>query len=624
MVKPISYNADAFSGKARVNLATSSKNLATSFQRLSTGLRINRASDDAAGLAVSERLSADARIFARAIRNVNDGISAVGIVGGAVSELSNILLRLKELAAQASNGSYSRVQRLALDSEGSALQAEYNRIVESVDFNNLKLIDASLGQLTVQAGYGANSYLSFQLDAELDRNAGDGTLQARTALTNVPNSQAIGVGDLNGDGNLDMISGGTGSTIINVFLGNGNGTFLAPVSYRATGGSTRGVTIGDFDRDGDMDVGAVGGGTSTYVFLNNGNGTFNLSVSYATSSNSGTTISSGDLNGDGLLDLVTAAQNDGDVRVLLGCGNGTFATAVSYDAGNNGAYAELGDFNSDGILDIIATQQAANEVVVLLGNGDGSFKARITSAVTNAGDGPMVGDFNFDGYDDVAIGVIGVTDTISVMLGNGDGTFRTASSFATGDDPSYGSAYDLNGDGALDLIYGNFGDDKLNIALGNGDGTFKARVSYAAGSDPMGVAFGDFNRDGNTDIANAVLTGGTVDVFLQNVDYVTTLPRVNLTTQADARESMTVISAALERINLQNGHLGAIEKRLSSALTQVTSRQEISTIAADRFRSVDVADEAASMIKNQILQQSSIAIFAQANQVPNLVLELLS
>ena len=102
-------------------LAESTAGLKTSFERLSSGLRINRASDDAAGLSISASLKADTRVYSQGVRNVNDGISLLGIADNALESLSNILTREQELAAQAANGTLRGKQRLALDAEAQAL-----------------------------------------------------------------------------------------------------------------------------------------------------------------------------------------------------------------------------------------------------------------------------------------------------------------------------------------------------------------------------------------------------------------------------------------------------------------------------------------------------------------------
>lgn len=177
--------------RAQRLLEKSTDDVSKSSERLSSGLRINRASDDAAGLAIATTLNTDSRIFAQGIRNVNDGVSALNIAEGALRELSNVTMRQKELAEQAANGSYSLTQRRALHAEAKALTDEFNRIVGTTSFNGINLLSTTQN-LSLQAGAGANSSISLTLGSELARTTGDGTftigltLNSTTAYTHIP------------------------------------------------------------------------------------------------------------------------------------------------------------------------------------------------------------------------------------------------------------------------------------------------------------------------------------------------------------------------------------------------------------------------------------------------------
>jgi flagellin len=133
-------------------LNSSTEALSASYSKLSSGLRIVKASDDAAGLSIAEQLKADSRIATVAIRNANDGISAISIINGAVDEMTSTLTRLAELAEQSANGVYSLEQRSAIESEYVNLADELQRIVNTTQFNGLKLLDHP-GNLDFQVGY---------------------------------------------------------------------------------------------------------------------------------------------------------------------------------------------------------------------------------------------------------------------------------------------------------------------------------------------------------------------------------------------------------------------------------------------------------------------------------------
>ena len=159
-------NTNVASLNAQRNLNSTQLMMSKSMERLSSGLRINRAGDDAAGLAISQNMQANIRSMNQAVRNANDGISLVQTAEGALNESSNILQRMRELATQAANGVLSTSQRANIQVEFSNLQQEIDRIAAVTDFNGTKLLDGSLSTgTTLQIGIGtsANDTLSVSI-----------------------------------------------------------------------------------------------------------------------------------------------------------------------------------------------------------------------------------------------------------------------------------------------------------------------------------------------------------------------------------------------------------------------------------------------------------------------------
>lgn len=142
--------------QAQRALKTSTSALTTAFERLSSGLRINRAKDDAAGLAIAESLKADARVANVSIRNASDGISIISIADQAIGQIGNVLGRLAELASQSANGVYANTQRSALQNEFLALTSEIERIAMTTEFNGLRLLSGG-GEVAFQVGFKGNS-----------------------------------------------------------------------------------------------------------------------------------------------------------------------------------------------------------------------------------------------------------------------------------------------------------------------------------------------------------------------------------------------------------------------------------------------------------------------------------
>jgi len=308
------------------------------------------------------------------------------------------------------------------------------------------------------------------------------------------------VGDFNGDGKPDMLS--SGGTLL---LGKGDGTFTTGTPV--TGGA---VAVGDFNGDGKIDVLQQSTGT-LLVLLGNGDGTFKAPVS----TNSGASLyalTAGDVNGDGKADVLGLDYTSGfNVVVYLSQGDGTFATGVSYALGSTSAFLiTLGDFNEDGEIDVaVAAPSNAGQEVVLLGNGDGTFQAgKISTGGVSSALDAVAGDFNSDGKLDLAISG-SYPPVVSLLLGNGDGTFQAATTVAETASAQGGvdlAVADLNGDGKLDLVLaaGPYADGLISVFLGNGDGTFSAGQSYfpVLETDET-VAIADFNSDGKPDIADS-------------------------------------------------------------------------------------------------------------------------
>jgi len=158
----VTLGSNIASLQAQRRLAVATDALSRTYEKLSSGQRINRASDDAAGLAIADNLRAQSRIATVAIRNANDGISTIAIADSALGEIGNVLSRLAELAEQSANGVFSVIQRSALSNEFVALGSEIERIANTTEFNGVKLLSGG-GALVLQVGFnsGSLSQISF-------------------------------------------------------------------------------------------------------------------------------------------------------------------------------------------------------------------------------------------------------------------------------------------------------------------------------------------------------------------------------------------------------------------------------------------------------------------------------
>lgn len=165
-------NTNVMSLNAQRNLSTNSSSLNTAIQRLSSGLRINSAKDDAAGLAISEGFTSQIRGLAVAARNANDGISLAQTAEGALAEIGNNLQRIRELAVQAANATNSEENRTALQKEVTQLQAEITRVAGAAEFNSVKLLDGTVTSLDFQVGANATDVITITNGADMATLAG--------------------------------------------------------------------------------------------------------------------------------------------------------------------------------------------------------------------------------------------------------------------------------------------------------------------------------------------------------------------------------------------------------------------------------------------------------------------
>jgi flagellin len=193
-------NTNVPSLNSQRNLATSQSQLNTSIQRLSSGMRINSAKDDAAGLAISDRMQSQIKGMTQATRNANDGVSMAQTAEGALSSSGDILQRVRELAVQSSNSSNSASDRKALQTEVTQLTSELNRIANTTEFNGQKLMDGSMGTANFQVGANAGQLISMNGSNFTTTTYGNNNTDvvAKAAVVGASNGTTAGTLTING------------------------------------------------------------------------------------------------------------------------------------------------------------------------------------------------------------------------------------------------------------------------------------------------------------------------------------------------------------------------------------------------------------------------------------------
>ena len=248
---------------------------------------------------------------------------------------------------------------------------------------------------------------------------GDGTFSVPKTFPTAPNPYALALGDVNGDGKLDVATANSANYAVTdkngtagVLLGDGQGNFAASVDY-PTGANTEAVALGDLDGDGKLDIVVANLGLDDWwsvgVLRGKGDGTFAAEVEFP-SGFGPNSVALGDVNKDGKLDVVLANSTaGGSLSVLLGNGDGTLANHVDYFVGESAGAVTLGDVDGDHSLDLVAT---GDGVIVLLGKGDGTFPTSLVFAAHTSS--LSLGDVDGDGRPDVVVAAY--PSSVAVLL----------------------------------------------------------------------------------------------------------------------------------------------------------------------------------------------------------------
>ena len=270
-------NTNTMSLNAQRNLSTSGASLATTIQRLSSGLRINSAKDDAAGLAISERFSTQIRGLDVAVRNANDGISLAQVAEGSLTEIGNNLQRIRELSVQSANATNSSSDRAALNAEVKQLASEIDRVAKQSEFNGTKLLDGSFSSQLFQVGANAGQAIAIDkvVNAKADALGGVKFAADRVATTDA--AAATSDGKLSGmvlNGvTISDISWKAGDTGVDVAktVANGINAQMGETGLRATVSSTGGITLESLkaDKDVTLTAGTITGGAGTVAVPTN-------------------------------------------------------------------------------------------------------------------------------------------------------------------------------------------------------------------------------------------------------------------------------------------------------------------------------------------------------------------
>ncbi|GAB2779604.1 hypothetical protein GCM10027175_17510 [Hymenobacter latericoloratus] len=356
--------------------------------------------------------------------------------------------------------------------------------------------------------------------ASVRLGAGNGRFSGAAEVATDHHPVSLAVADVDTDGDLDLLTANEGiinddNNTVSIRPGNGRGEFTSVLNLPVDAGPAHTAT-GDLNGDSLLDFVTTSETAGTVsIHLSTGRGTFRRLPDLAVGDGS-RFAALGDVNNDGRLDLLTAhINNPANVNVRLGNGQGGFGTATMLNTNGAPNVLILADCNHDGRLDLFGSNYSNNTVSVRLGNGQGGFTGTTNLAIGNSYGpyGLVVDDVNHDGHPDLLVINSGIgVNSMGIWLGNGQGGFSKLAETPAGGSPNCIDSGDINNDGHLDVVIGNFQEYKVTVLLGNGQGAFPATTPVASSRVVSDVKLGDVNGDGNLDLMTSIYLGRQVQV----------------------------------------------------------------------------------------------------------------
>lgn len=567
MVAVVNTNVMSLNAQRQLNKSQGTQNQA--MERLSSGLRINSAKDDAAGLAISTGMQSQIKGINQAVRNANDGVSMAQTAEGSMDEMTNILQRMRELSVQSSNDTNSADNRASIQKEVDQLHSELDRIAETTEFNGTKLLNGTAGSTTLQIGANSGQTLTFSIDSVttndlgLNGNLNKGDLNGGrvtaivTQSTVQINGVTLGAGtDITGNtalANANAINDKTAQTGVTA-----NAYNIVQGAATDAGKAVTGITSGLQIKIGSADAVTLGATSSMSNLVE----TINRDVAGVTASldDKGGLLLTNDTGAD--IQIAGAVTNSGLTAVT----NKGYIALKSAD----GSAISVNDGTSLASTPTIGTKSA--ELGFLVSNGSGTMSTG--SAATTAG---------------------GVTASDKVQI-NGVDLVTTATAIA----------------GIVTAI--NALTDESGVkATAQGSGITFSSVDGSAIEITSGA-------DGQVKQVTALTKLGiTNEMGGKVVDSLGT----NVSTMAGATNSIDLIDKALSKISESRAGLGAIQNRLGSTISNLENVSQNLAASNSRIQDADFAAETSKMSKAQILQQAGTSMLSQANASAQSVLSLL-
>ena len=543
----VQHNLNAINANNKMNINVSGTKKAT--EKLSSGYQINRAGDNAAGLAISEKMRSQIRGLSQATKNANDGISLIQTAEGGLNETHSILQRMRELAVQSANGTYQDdTDREAIQLEVDALKSEIDRIASSTEYNGMKLLDGSLGGSKAVTEFGAKYGAVSTADTDL---------VGATITSNIAGVKVTTAYAASGKGGENALWSADGKTLtMNLVAGE---TYTQKDIDNLIANATQSKDGGQTQAPSEISI--------------------KLANGVMTASKAGDT--------DATVAGLRATGSTADVIKLVGdkkSGAHGSSDKVTFTANSYGKAYDTG---------------MASKITISTDVAAGKENVEVTKAAKPA---------------NAAAGNLATAAEIKLHLSTGK-TYTEKDIENILKEAGYDYSVKLedttNTDGDADgKIYFNVKGD-AEVAITDGAGVGKDSVP----NNGKGLTF----QIGANGVEDQRVTLNVNDMSSSAIG----VANADVSTQDSANAAIDMVDAAVKTVSMQRAGLGALQNRLEYTVNNLTTTNENLTAAESQIRDTDMATEMINYTKNNILQQASQAMLAQANQQPQAILQLL-
>ncbi|WP_321837979.1 flagellin [Pseudomonas kulmbachensis] len=679
----LSVNTNITSQTVQKNLNKAGDALSTSMTRLSSGLKINSAKDDAAGMQMANRLTSQTKGMTVAIANANNGTSIAQTAEGAMQESTNILQRLRELALQSANGDKSDADRASLQQEFTAKTGELTRIAQTTTYGGRNILDGSFQNQAFQVGADANQTISFGM-TDISATALKGSYSEAsvggeamknlsatsvgTALatsTTTTTSRTVTAASVTGTAQTALQSGGAGLAAADAITVNGKtvttaigmkGADLATAistadsTVKASWDETAGkltLTSASAINLGGADFANTGIAAATTAVTTGATAT-SAAVSTLTTGGAASTLAATDeitingnkvaitdgMKGAALATAITAADNTVTATFDNATGVMKLTSAAAINVGGaDAAKSGLTATSANTTATTTTTPKAAGSAmgtageIAINGKSVSWTKTDTVSQVIDkmsAIEGIKSATFNSEGRVELTS-----TDGNDIKLTNTAGGSLAQLGLSAGT-----SQAKLNADTSIELngVEVKFKKGDSADAIVSSINSASTGVTASKNTDGTLKLFSNKDitvKDGSAGTGlealglTAAAQAGTGTGKTTATTVETTVADLSVLTAADSQRTVQALSDAIQQIDTQRSALGAVQNRFTSTVANLQSISENSTAALGRVQDTDFASEAAELTKQQTLQQASTAILSQANQLPSAVMKLL-